>query len=525
MFVYSYGCISQMATDASNLDGITRATIGLKRSVDVIEYIGLVCMMTWTTSSIACQSEVEADDECMSLEKNEALIQGQQTQLPFLPAVNEMLDSSANSVRQGATRMCGDGDFGHVPPDLVDHGRILLRTLGRSMRIVPLVLALFAGHSRLLFPALLLDFVPAVQGQAPAPPVPPPYTPGDSLGVAGWETSGLPTGWSNGVSAHSWRRRSGTTPTSSTGPSSVKGGSFYMYTEMSSPVTSGDTFDLNYACLQGDWAEVSWWYHMNGATMGSLRRLKSTLGSTVWTKSGDQGQTWGSASASVPTAGFTFEGKRGTSFTGDMALDDVSIACICSPSPPTTPPKAPPAPPAPSAPPSAPPASSSAAAAPPPPLSPGWAIIHDAEELKDAFENHTAQDSPSCFLLQARARFFLGNIWPMDGLALSGGSATIVGAGEGATLDTEGRSRFFYATAGNLTVRNVQLVNGSAQVRPLVPLLVFATQAGGAHFVTQARTPRSNTPPWMAHTHTMHHIAHVGWLVCVVRRLGAWWSL
>ena len=69
-----------------------------------------------------------------------------------------------------------------------------------------------------------------------------------------------------------------------------------------------------------------------------------------------------------------------------------------------------------------------------------------------------------------------------------------------------------------------QLVNGSAQVRPLVPLLVFATQAGGARFVTQAGTPRSNTPPWMGHTHTMHHIAHVGWLVCVVRRLGAWWS-
>jgi hypothetical protein len=107
-------------------------------------------------------------------------------------------------------------------------------------------------------------------------------------------------------------------------------------------------------------------------------------------------------------------------------------------------------------------------------------MTHNAEELKNSFNAHTSQHSPTVFLLPAGAWFFLGGIWPEDGdgLKLSGGSVTIAGTGEGTTLDAEERGRMFRVDAGNLTVRNVHLVNGLGKtnnvVRPLVPLLAFA---------------------------------------------------
>ena len=49
-------------------------------------------------------------------------------------------------------------------------------------------------------------------------------------------------------------------------------------------------------------------------------------------------------------------------------------------------------------------------------------------------------------------------------LKLEGGSVTLLGSGTGATLDAQRRGRMFYVTGGNLTLDNLQIVNGLAQV-------------------------------------------------------------
>ena len=129
-----------------------------------------------------------------------------------------------------------------------------------------------------------------------------------------------------------------------------------MYIETSARA-AGDVFDLGYTCPQAGAVQLAWWYHMLGASVGSLR-LKSADGTIVWAKSGAQGSSWQSASAVIGSSGsFVFEGVRGSSYTGDLALDDVTVVCPERPSPPAppTPPTPPPTPPVSPLPPASPP--------------------------------------------------------------------------------------------------------------------------------------------------------------------------
>ena len=137
----------------------------------------------------------------------------------------------------------------------------------------------------------------------------------------------LPTGWTNSGSP-TWTRQSGSTPSSSTGPSRADSGSYYMFLETSSPVPPGATAVLSYTCPSGNTqAVLTFKYNMYGATMGTLR-VKSTSGSIIWSKTGNAGTaSWGSKSVMVPTAGFKIEGVRGSDFTGDMAVDTLSVCC------------------------------------------------------------------------------------------------------------------------------------------------------------------------------------------------------
>eukprot|EP00966_Prymnesium_polylepis_P331286 7386842-Prymnesium_polylepis.1 len=70
-----------------------------------------------------------------------------------------------------------------------------------------------------------------------------------------------------------------------------------MYVESSWPRAEGDHFDLNFTCPGADAAAVqlSWYYHMYGSAMGTLR-VRSAAGEILWSKSGDQGAVWRSAS-------------------------------------------------------------------------------------------------------------------------------------------------------------------------------------------------------------------------------------
>ncbi|AZQ43839.1 fibronectin type III domain-containing protein [Nonlabens ponticola] len=157
-----------------------------------------------------------------------------------------------------------------------------------------------------------------------------PYAEGFESGLGGW-TQGTGDDFN-------WTRRSGGTPSNATGPSSASEGSNYVYMESSAPNYSTKTAILNSPCF--DLAGVSdatltFKYHMYGATnMGGLLLQASeddgASWSTVWSKSGNQGNAWRDASVdlsaySAGTVRLRFNGTTGTTWQGDMAIDDVKL--------------------------------------------------------------------------------------------------------------------------------------------------------------------------------------------------------
>jgi hypothetical protein len=128
----------------------------------------------------------------------------------------------------------------------------------------------------------------------------------------------------------------------STGPldDHTPGGSQYLYTETSSGV-AGDTYELISPCI--DFGALSspkltFWYHMYGATMGTLSAIirTDTGDAVVFSLSGQQqtgeNDPWLQTPAidltgfvTLGTGQLVFRGTRGTSFTGDMAIDDINL--------------------------------------------------------------------------------------------------------------------------------------------------------------------------------------------------------
>lgn len=134
-----------------------------------------------------------------------------------------------------------------------------------------------------------------------------------------------------------WTRRSGTTPSSSTGPSSASAGSYYMYVESSSPNYPSKVTRFESPCydLTGQSAaSFSFKYHMYGSNMGTLALQASTDGttwSTIWSMSGNKGNSWLSATVSLDaylggTMQLRYVGTTGSSYRGDMAIDDLSLS-------------------------------------------------------------------------------------------------------------------------------------------------------------------------------------------------------
>nr|XP_022288523.1 MAM and LDL-receptor class A domain-containing protein 1-like [Crassostrea virginica] len=140
---------------------------------------------------------------------------------------------------------------------------------------------------------------------------------------------------------YDWTRHTGSTPSSYTGPSSSKTGSVYLYAESSYPVTTGSKFHFETPYLEAGPRCLTFWYHMYGSSMGSLNVLRNDT--QVWTRSGDQGNSWHRAEIDIGTVGanyrVTFEAVRGSNYTSDIAIDDViltSLACGSSTDAPTT---------------------------------------------------------------------------------------------------------------------------------------------------------------------------------------------
>ena len=169
-----------------------------------------------------------------------------------------------------------------------------------------------------------------------------PYT--ESFEGTGWvggtgstnASSAINQCWSRTpASGFFWGTHSGSTTSGSTGPTNGFGGSGnYIYTESSSGSTgstadfTSPSFDLSSLNVP----QISFQYHMYGAAMGSLSLWiwNGSQYDTLLTLTGNLGNGWQetvvdlSAYANA-TVHFVFQAKRGTSFTSDMAIDEVKI--------------------------------------------------------------------------------------------------------------------------------------------------------------------------------------------------------
>ncbi len=165
----------------------------------------------------------------------------------------------------------------------------------------------------------------------------------DDLEVQGLWTGDFGTG--NGV----WRVNSGGTTSSATGPGSAHSGNSYFYFETS---TGGGTtgtiispaIDLTSASND---AELSFWVHAYGATMGTLDVGIGTSASGPFTNVFSQSGQLQTANADpfqnvgINIASYigqqiyvSFSYTRGSSFTGDIAIDLVEVlSCFNCPGP------------------------------------------------------------------------------------------------------------------------------------------------------------------------------------------------
>ncbi|KAL8608892.1 hypothetical protein ACOMHN_065230 [Nucella lapillus] len=143
-----------------------------------------------------------------------------------------------------------------------------------------------------------------------------------------------------------WSRKTGTTDTASSGPTNdhtygtARG--HYIYIETSAPRRNGDKARLNSQSFQASGSHcVEFWYHMYGSTVGALNvylKQGTTLGTPVFSKHGNQHNKWTQGrvnlGAGLGSVQVVFEGVRGSSYLGDIALDDIRLqpgACGQSP--------------------------------------------------------------------------------------------------------------------------------------------------------------------------------------------------
>ena len=139
-----------------------------------------------------------------------------------------------------------------------------------------------------------------------------------------------------------WRPDANGTPTGGTGPSGdhTSGSGNYLYIESSGDGGNGcrnATALLQSPCIdlcQYNQASLSFWYHMNGGSIGSLH--VDVFSNGEWVEDvitplvGAQGDQWSEATVDLSAFGgeviiARFRGITGNGFTSDIAIDDVSI--------------------------------------------------------------------------------------------------------------------------------------------------------------------------------------------------------
>jgi hypothetical protein len=155
------------------------------------------------------------------------------------------------------------------------------------------------------------------------------------------------TNWSNivtePVQTRDWVSDKGGTSSSSTGPSvdHTLGNSngYYLYTESSSSCNFDEYHLVSLPIDTNTYSnlELNFWYHMYGSTMGTLHVDVNESGSwvnDVWNASGNLGNTWFNATVDLSsytgTINIRFRGITGSSYTSDMAIDDINITSSSS---------------------------------------------------------------------------------------------------------------------------------------------------------------------------------------------------
>ena len=140
--------------------------------------------------------------------------------------------------------------------------------------------------------------------------------------------------WSNLTSNTSdWIRKTGSTTSSNTGPSSAQSGSYYIYVETSSGSSnsSGDDDIISYDLPTGETTgSVSFYYHQYGSDQGTLHLAAFTGASwtSLWTSSGNQGNQWNSITNRTFSGAtkIRFRNVAAGGFTGDVALDNITVS-------------------------------------------------------------------------------------------------------------------------------------------------------------------------------------------------------
>jgi hypothetical protein len=144
--------------------------------------------------------------------------------------------------------------------------------------------------------------------------------------------------WSQATSDDfDWIRNTGGTPSGNTGPGAAIDGIWYAYIESSDPnyanlsaVLNGPCYDLSAATE----ATFTFQYHLYGAAnMGSLTleaRPEGGNWANIWSRSGDQGNSWKGATIGLNSyvggsVELRFVGTTGTTWQGDMAIDDLAL--------------------------------------------------------------------------------------------------------------------------------------------------------------------------------------------------------
>ena len=128
-----------------------------------------------------------------------------------------------------------------------------------------------------------------------------------------------------------WSYRTGSTPSSGTGPTADVNGGGYIYVESSSPNYPNKKSSFYSACTDISSLTnptIQFYHHMYGAAMGSL--TLSINNDTVWSRSGNQGNQWNLnqidlSQFSNPIT-IRFDAVTGSNYTSDIALDDIRIA-------------------------------------------------------------------------------------------------------------------------------------------------------------------------------------------------------